>query len=891
MQQGQMLAHYRVEEKVGQGGMGEVYRAHDTVLGRDVALKILPVELAADQDRLQRFEREAKVLASLNHPNIAAIHGFEKSDGCTFLVMEMVEGQDLSELLKKGPLPMDEAIDIARLIAEGLEEAHEKGIIHRDLKPANIKRTSEGKVKILDFGLARAFSGQTAEEEQVGSAPTMTSPMTMTGTIMGTAAYMSPEQARGKEVDRRTDIWAFGLILFEMVSGHRLFAGETASDTLAGILKSEPEWDKLPKDLPWQVERVLRRCLAKDPRQRLRDIGEARVRLEDPDAESGLFSGPVAAMDLPPSRQRNILPWAVAAVCLATALWFGLLRSHPTPERPVMHVAIPSAEEAEFYTDGSFPSLPVVSPDGKYIVFGAKSESDKKVRLYLRALGADRAVALDGTENAQYPFWSPDSEWLGFFDRTEGLKKLMVSGGPTQTLCTATNAKGGSWSENGEIIFAPIYNSPLMVVSAQGGEPRPITSLENDTGMDSHRHPQFLPDGRHYLYFARGAGGQDSELRMASLDSDTHQVIMKLDAMAQYASGHLLFPIKGNLMAQAFDPDTGVLSGEPIPVAEDVMDLLGAAKSAFSASDEGTLIYLRGKDDVQARLVWLDRQGNEIEQVSDETSYATVSLSPDNKKAAVAIEDLQAGTREIWIVEIARDFRTRFTNNPSHDNYPVWHPSGRELFFASDRGGRMAIFKKTVGGIGDPVLVLEDTVPVVPWSFTPDGEGLFYTRVTLEGELDLWFADLTGKDLPRMLRNGPENESASSLSPDGKWLAYYSTESETGQVYLAPWPAMEPVTQVSTNSGTWHVWNRNGRELVFQENSGRYVAVSMTPDGEDMEVGVPIPLFDFTGPVADGPWMDLASDGERFLAVNSVATEPPGFCDVVVNWTAQIHQP
>jgi len=408
-----MLAHYRVADLIGKGGMGEVYRARDTKLDRDVALKILPAEFAADTDRMARFDREAKLLASLHHPNIASVFGFETADETTFLVMELVEGDDLAATLRSGKLPVDEAVDIARQIAEGLEEAHEKGIVHRDLKPANVRRTPDGRVKVLDFGLARVFSGQTAGEESVSSFQTMTAGLTQMGTVLGTAAYMSPEQARGKEVDRRTDIWAFGVILFEMLTGKQLFAGETASDTLAGILKSEPEWDQLPADVPFQVDRVLRRCLAKDPRQRLRDIGEARVRLEDPLAESGMFSGPVQAVADAGDRRRwgRFVPWALLAVSLCALAWLQIGAGNDA-ERGVQHLAVPAPPEVEFHINGSFPGLPEISPDGTRIAFSGVTAEDNLVQLYVRDFGAEKAVVLSDTKDAQYPFWSPDGRWL-----------------------------------------------------------------------------------------------------------------------------------------------------------------------------------------------------------------------------------------------------------------------------------------------------------------------------------------------------------------------------------------------------------------------------------------------------------------------------------------------
>jgi serine/threonine protein kinase/Tol biopolymer transport system component len=802
VKQGQMLAHYKVEEKIGAGGMGEVYRAHDSVLDRDVALKILPQEFAADSERTARFQREAKVLASLQHQNIASIFGFESTPECTFLVMELVEGEDLSEPLKTGPLPMDEAVDVARQIAEGLEEAHEKGIIHRDLKPANIKRMADGRVKILDFGLARAFSGQTATEEQISSAPTMTAAMTQVGTVMGTAAYMSPEQARGKEVDRRADIWAFGVLLYEMLTGEQLFSGETMSDTMAGILKTEPEWDDLPDNLPHQVERVLRRCLAKDPRQRLRDIGEARVRLENPAAESGIFSGPVDIADTPVARRRNLVPWGLLALSLAATLWLAVGRADNTVEPPILHTAIPSPELADFAVSGSYPGLPVISPQGKHIVFSAKSEVDGTIRLYSRSMASGKAVALDGTEDAQYPFWSPDGQWIAFFDRNEGLKKIMVGGGPAQPICPAGNGKGGSWNEAGEIIFTAEYNSHIQIVAAVGGEPRPVTDLAGDEGIDSHRHPQFLPDGRKFLYMARGAGGRDSEIRMASLDGGPHKVVMNVSTMGQYASGHLLFLNQQTLMTQPFDPVSGELSSAPIPVAEDVM-----------------------------------------------------------------------------------------VNDPADENFPVWQPDGRALYFVSDRTGHYALYRQELGRTGEEELVFALDTPIFLWDCSNDGRTILYSTTGEGTALDLWCADLTGETEPRLLRQTSADDGAAYFSPDGNWISFWSEESGDGQVYLAPYPGISPISQVSTTTGGWSFWNPNNRELIYQDQSGRLLAVPLTPEGQDMIIGMPVALFDHASPKLEGAWLDLSADGERFLAVDSDASDPPPFCDIVINWPAQLHLP
>jgi len=885
MQSGTMLTHYRVEEIIGKGGMGEVYRAHDTKLGRDVALKILPVEFAADRDRMARFEREAKVLASLHHPNIASIFGFETTDECTFLVMELVEGEDLAAELRNGPLPVDEAVEISRQIAEGLEEAHEKGIVHRDLKPANIKRTPDGKVKVLDFGLAQVFAGQTTGEEEVSSAMTMTAAMTQAGTIMGTAAYMSPEQARGKEVDRRADIWAFGVVLFEMLTGKQLFLGETMSDTLAGILKSEPDWDELPDGMPPQVERVLRRCLAKDPRQRLRDIGEARVRLEDPTAESGIFSGPMAAVADTGGRGRRgqILPWGLLAVSLAVLVWLQWgARDLSGPG--VQHLAVPGPIDVDFHISGSFPGLPEISSDGRRVAFSGMSQIDNTVRLYVRDLDAERSVVLSDTKDSQYPFWSPDGRWLAYYVRSEGLLKIPVDGGPPQMVAEASNGKGGSWNQMDEILFTTDYNTQIFLTSANGGEVRAVTDLEADEGFNSHRHPQFMPDGRHYIYFARGNGRAESEIRYASLDDGEVKVVTNASLMGNYGSGHLVFVSHGDLVAQPFDPNTGNLTGSPTPLVGDVMTVPGAARGVFSISDQGNIVYLQGEAAEDATLSWRDRGGRELESVSDLAAYDMVALSPDGRSAAVGIITEQAGTWDIWIVDLERDFRTRFTVDPSDDSDLVWSRDSRSLYFVSDRDGEMAIFHKEIGSPEAPRNVFSTDVALRLWDISADGQTIFYSAASAGTAWDLWSADLGGQTEPRLLRATVENDVRCQLSPDEKWLTFTSRESGQSQVYVAPWPAMSPITQVSTTTGTWSRWVRDGQVLIFQEELGSLVAVSMTVKDGRISIGRPEPLFDLSAAVLEAVYWAVSADGERFLTVNTKITASPTYCNLVVGW-------
>jgi Tol biopolymer transport system component len=865
--------------------MGEVFRARDTKLDRDVALKVLPPEFAADADRLARFEREAKVLASLHHPNIASIFGFESLDDCTFLVMELVEGEDLAEVLRSGPLAVDDAVDVARQIAEGLEEAHEKGIVHRDLKPANVKRTPDGRVKVLDFGLARAFSGQTAGEEAISSAPTMTAAMTQVGTVLGTAAYMSPEQARGKEVDRRTDIWAFGVILFEMLTGRQTFVGETASDTLAGILKSEPDWEALPQGLPFQVERVLRRCLAKDPRQRLRDIGEARVRLEDPTAESGMFSGPVAAVQDGPRRGRvaAALPWVLVLVCAAVAAWFAVGGAGSDPAE-TLHLALPAPDGASIHVTGSFPGAPEISPDGRMVAFSGLDAETNEIDLYLRSITAPGAVKLSGTRDAQYPFWSPDSRWIAFYDRKSGLMKVPADGGPAQKICDAGNGKGGSWNEAGDVLLTTDYNTSIFLAPAAGGDARPVTDLDADEGFNSHRHPQFLPGGRRFLYLARGGGQRESEIRMASLDGDSTVVVTRSPVMGQYAAGRLVYVRNGNLASQRLDLETGKLLGSPRLLVSDVMLITGAAKAAFSLSGEGSLVYLGGSADKLSTLSWTARDGTVGEPLAEDDDYAFVQLSPDGRYAAAGYTVDQVGTWDIWIVDLERNFRTRFTTDPADEVDGVWSQDSRRLYFSSNRAGDYDIYSKAIGSPDAPQLVYANGQDLRLLEVSADERTLIIGQQGEKTQMDLWAVDLDDPANPRLLRGTPAVDLGARLSPDEKWIAMATGESGTPQLYLAPWPSLTPITQVSISSGTSCAWTKGGRELVYQQMDGNLVAVPIAVEDGWPRIGVPETLFAVSAPDMDAVNWSVTSDGERFVAIDAKETNVPRYMNLVLGW-------
>ncbi len=884
MQTGDKLNHYEVMEKIGAGGMGEVWRAKDTTLSRDVALKVLPPEFAADPERLARFRREAKTLAQLHHPNIASIFGLEETPDAIFLVMELVEGQDLSEVLKSGPLPVDDAINVAKQIAEGLEEAHEAGIVHRDLKPANVKRTPDGKVKILDFGLAMAMAGQsTTEGESVTSMATMTAAMTQAGMILGTAAYMSPEQARGLSVDRRTDIWAFGVLFFEMLTGRRMFEGETVTDTLAGILKTDPDWDALPDSTPPQVERVLRRCLTRNARQRLRDIGEARVRLEEPEAESGIFTGPIRPIQMDEPSQARFLPWALLVLAVAALGYFAFGRPGPVETGPIQ-LAVPTPDDVEFQLDTSYPGAPAISPDGKFVVFGGVDE-EGEVLLYLRAFDSNQAVALDGTQNAQYPFWSPDSRHVAFYDRNESLKKVPVNGGPGQNICVAGNGKGGTWNDEGTILFTTDFDTPIMRVADVGGEPVAVTNLKDDKGFDSHRHPWFLPDGRRFLYLARAGTGNQTEIRLASLDGDSTQVIMTNQTHAEFVDGYLFYVRNNVLVAHAFDPDILDFTADPVPVASNVISIDGASRAVFSLSQNDRMVFMRGKAlDQTANLLWMDPAGQVTEEIPESDNFLSTVLSDDNRFIALSVVDARGAYRDIWVYEVERGFRKRFTMHEADEGDPLWTPDGRYIYYVADPDGDYKVYRKAVSGIKPAELAFELGDDVRIWDISPDGKDLLYSVVGEGSQYDLWVVALDGTEEPRLLVQTAAMDGAARFSPDGKWLSYWSMETGTGHVNLAPWPGLEWSRQVSTTSGAWQFWHDDSKTLVFQDGGGQVLSSTIEGDGEEVKIGAPVPLFNHGSMLFEGHHIDMTGDGERFVVIGNPLTNPPQYFDVVVGW-------
>jgi Tol biopolymer transport system component len=880
---GTKFGFYEVVAQIGAGGMGEVYQAHDTKLGRDVAIKVLPEAFAHDPDRLSRFQREAKLLAALNHPNIATIHGLEQSGGTSYLVMELVPGETLQERVKRdGPVPIEEALAIAKQIAEALEAAHEKGIIHRDLKPANVKLTPEGKVKVLDFGLAKAFEGD-ATNEDMGNSPTLSRAATMHGVILGTAAYMSPEQARGKAVDKRTDIWAFGCVLYELLTGEQTFHGEDVTDILAAVVRAEPDWTALPANISPSIRVQLQRCLRKDRRQRTPDAATIRIEIEDAIAAPKDSDARQATPATRGWRERVAWPAAVTMTLIAIVLAVGfVLRTPKAPEAIRFFVSPP--DTWSLMGAGTLTTAPVsVSPDGHRIAFLAAG-ADSKSLLWVRSLDTLTAQALAGTEGALRPFWSPDSRFIGFFAAGK-LKKIEVGGGPPITLCDAPEGFGGSWNREGVIIFPPTASSALQKVSAAGGMPTAATKLEQ--GEVGHRMPFFLPDGQHFFYRAAARGLiTGGPIYLASLDSSERKLMLNADSSnVLYTQGHLLFLRETTLMAQPFDARRLVLTGEAFPIAEQIQTQGNPLAGVFSASENGVLAYQTGTATDAFKLTWFDRSGKQIGILGEPAIYGDLELSPDGKRASVSIIGAGQG-RDIWIYDVVRGLKTRFTFDPAIQSESIWSPDGSRVVFTSNRKGHFDLYQNASDGSGTEALLLEDNLDKYPESWSPDGRFILYGSNGGPTGNDLYVLSLTGDRKPVPFLKTQFNEFSGRFSPDGRWVAYRSNESGMYEIYVAPFPGPGGKRQISTAGGNWPRWRRDGTEIFYFAPDNKLMVAAVNGKGSSFEVGAVKPLFDtHEWPGTRYPY-DVTADGQRFL-VNTVpgqASSAP--ITVVVNWTA-----
>jgi eukaryotic-like serine/threonine-protein kinase len=871
--------------------MGEVWLAEDTRLNRKVAIKILPASFATDADRLSRFKQEALATSSLNHPNILTIYDIGSLNGAPYIVAELLEGEELRDQLNEGALPVGRCIEYARQITQGLAAAHEKGIVHRDLKPENLFVTRDGRVKILDFGLAKLMPQQAgALDSQAPTQKKITDP----GTVMGTVGYMSPEQVLGQGADHRADIFSFGVILYEMLSGKRTFGGESAIEVMNAILKEEPpELGETNAKISPTLDKVVRRCLEKKPERRFQTASDLGFALESMSTTSG--SRLETAMALP-VRRRERLAWLAAGVAMLLGM-LGFATAYftrrPAPDARVMKFSILPPEKSSF---GQI----AVSPDGRYLAFTAATGG--KLQLWVQALDSTEARALAGTQGAKLPFWSPDSRFIGFF-ADDKLKKIEVTGGPLQTLCEALGAPyGGTWSRAGVILFGQVPVG-LLRVSAMGGEVTPVTTLDRLGQENSHRYPTFLPDGRNFLYTIQSGRKETRGVYLGSLDGTLKRRLLDDFTPVKYmasvpgdtagGAGWLLFGREGSLLARPFDTNQLYFTGEQFSIADKVgNDPLYINYSTFSVSDNGVLVFDPSLMRQRRQYRWVDRRGQTINELKVTTGLGRHWLSPDEKRFIADRTDPQSGTYDLWLCDVSGRADQRFTIDPANDSSPVWEHSGRRIVWSSTRDGFSNLYQMAASGAGVETRLLKSDHPILPTDWSHDGRFIIYYQIDPKTKSDVWFLPMTGssQEKPFPVINSDARETAGTLSPDGRWLAYASdVSSGRHEVWVQRFPEGDSKRQVSNGGGSSPRWRSNGRELFYYAADGRLMAAPVRI-GESFEMDAPVSLFDFRAGTILAHFTPYAvtRDGQRFLINAVVDTEPNAPLRVVVNWPAEI---
>jgi serine/threonine-protein kinase len=903
LSEGSLIAgKYRITEEIGRGGMGVVYEAEDTKLGRKVAIKVLPEVFTQDPERLARFEREARVLASLNHPNIAAIYGVEEADGKRFLVLELVEGETLAERLSRGALSIEETLEVCRQIAEGLEGAHEKGIIHRDLKPSNVKITPERKVKILDFGLAKALHGQTSEVD-ISKSPTITADMTEPGVILGTAAYMSPEQATGRPVDKRADIWAFGCILFECLTGKRPFLGATVTESLAAILRGEPDWDSLPAGTPQNVRAVVRRCLQKDPRERLHDIADVRIEIVEP------ATYPSKSVAAP---RRLSLMWlaACAAVMLLAGILIGRLliwppRSTPSPSVVTSIIKI----EPGHWLDGMREAMEMerpsrtamaISSDGRFVVYSAIEENpgpEATSQLYLRRMDQSEAKPIAGTEGGINPFLSPDNRWVGFWVARDGkLKKVRVEGGVPGTLCDLSAwFFGANWGPDNSIVFTDGWGTGLSRVSAEGGKPETLTKPDPKREEQNHRLPSWLPNGKAVLFtITRHGFDRQPWLALLRLDTREWHVLLQDAADARYVpTGHLIFLRQGTLMAVRFDLAKLEVIGQPVALVENVMQgfhqsgYRNTGAGQFGISDTGSLIYAAGGivPDQKASLVWVDQRGIQQSVTALQFPFSAPRLSPDGQRIAYVTA---ARERPVYVYDLARGTNSRLTGEGTAIR-PIWAPDGKRLLFGWKKSLTSSLFWQPYDGSSPMERLTPSEYEQWPGSWSSDGKTVAFVDFHPDTGGDIAMLDVrSGRVMPFL--NSEFDEAYPEFSPDGRWIAYTSDESKRSEVYVRAFPGPGMKQQVSSEGGDEPLWARNGKQLFYRREDQVWVVDVRTDGG--FAATKPRLLFEKPGYGSGYPIRayDLSLDSQRFLIVKEEQRKPSPATEMVLvqNWFEEL---
>ncbi len=875
------IGPYPIEREIGRGGMGIVYLGRDTRLERSVAIKVLPPEFAADPERLARFEREARMVAALNHTNVAGIYGLEEADGRRFLALEYVEGDTLAERIARGPLDTTDALEIARQIAAGLEAAHEAGIIHRDLKPGNIKLTPSGDVKILDFGLARAGGGpEAASGSNLSHSPTMTHAGTVAGVILGTAAYMSPEQARGRVVDRRTDIWSFGCVLFECLTGRQAFAGDTVSDMVALILQGTPPWDALPSATPPALRHLLERCLEKDAKKRMRDIGDARLDIEELLSGKAPAAAPTAAPAPRSARPLLFLALFLAASTLGLALFHWMTK--PEAE-PTLRLSLTSPPGIYMLPN---PVGVDVSPDGTRIAFVA-ADSSGETYIFVRPVGSLASRRIAGTDGVSVCFWSPAGDRIAFFT-DDRLKKVNLDGGTPEDICTVNGSgRGAAWSPDGTIVLAPAGEGPLFKVSANGGTPEPLTALDASTGETGHRFPHFLPDGTHFLFAALPPDRGQYTIHVASTRGPDRDSLMVAEGVPVYVEpGYLLYSRNSRLVAQRFDAGKRKLIGEPVSLGDEPgpSDWMGSPSIKASGN---VVTYFRNMLP-PTELAWLDRSGAKTGIVPAPSGhYNNVALSPDGERAVVSRKE-SARESDLWIVELASGTTTRFTYGPGRIEGPVWSPDGTRIVFSSDRNGTWDMYVKAVNGASpEEKIPTERSSLTYAAAITPDNRTLLFRQLSEKTNWDLWTIPLDGDNRSQMpYIQTPFVELGACFSPDGRWVCYGSTESGAMELYVQSFPEPGRKYRISNGGGNGPRWSADGREIGYRDGVGRATFVSVQTDG-GFSAGRPVSTFNLFQAVDGAPTADL----QRFLA--SIVDEnhdlPPEMT-VLLNWRGELER-
>ncbi|HTA48292.1 MAG TPA: protein kinase [Verrucomicrobiae bacterium] len=881
---GTKLGPYEIQSPLGAGGMGEVYRARDTRLDRIVAVKVLASHLSSSPELKQRMEREGRAISSLNHPHICQLYDIGSQNGTDYLVMEFLEGETLAERLRKGAVPLAEVFKIGIAVAEALAVAHRSGIVHRDLKPGNIMLTAGG-AKLMDFGLAKPLGMQNSGTGTGSAAPSFTAaatmsgpspltPLTTAGSVIGTIQYMSPEQIEGKEADARSDVFAFGAVLYEMVAGKRPFQGKSQISLASSILESEPEpVSKLKPNTPPAFDHVVTTCLQKNPDERYQSAHDVKLELQWIAADK---SSPAIAAAPPRSTARDrVMRSALMIFAIVLGIVAGsFLRAPVSPEGSIRTVINPP-EKTTLNLTGDSAGPPVLSPDGSAIAFSATG-ADGKAALWVRPMNLLEARMLPSTEGAIFPFWSPDGRSLGFFAGSK-LKTIDLNGGSAQVICDASLGRGGAWGPGGVILFSPSPSDPLMRVSINGGTPVPITKI--DTALHtSHRWPFFLPDGKHFLYLALHhdpSKSANNELYYASLDGRENRPLFRSQANAVYADGFLLFARGNQLMAQPFDPASGKLSGEPQDLAKGIMNDASTWHMDASASSGGLLVFGSGASgDLQ--LVWMNNSGKEISTVADKLEELQGAVvSPQGDRIALQID---AGENDIWVLDLSRGVRTRLTFGPVANTSPVWSPDGKWIAYASPRTGRFNLYRKPSDGSGAEELLLTDDQGIDPSDWSHDGKYLIYTRGGPTGQT--WALPLQGERKPSMVLS---RGAFAKFSPDGRWLAYTSDESGAFEVYVVAFGGGQAKYQVSANAGQLPRWSRDGKELYFLDATFDIFAVPVRDAGGALQFGVPQTVVsNWSAPLA---FYDVAPDGKKIL-LNRIAQQVSQSVTVVTSFTA-----